>query len=344
MDDYQERIQYAVEHNKAEMQAFEDHRRELLNDDFLSMPINELGGNNFVKPDDLIELTKLFLEDDPHSSITINAENIGILNLSKEVKAELEVFLRTKDGRRGHIELKPLLRSSRPISVVFDGSVAENNNNYLFLPPTGFWSKFITEMLKEKKNLKRVFKFSPICDGEIVSMSKSMISIYKVEFEGLRNQIQLIGIPISLDTKEVLKNVGYEDVPRKLSNCEASESDTYFDTSLYLILKERSMNQLTDFLETKKEFMSEENTSLLNARITALEKSSQQRIKKSEKEIENHVKNRNSEGKEPDKTYERLTNAKIEKDRRLTREQIQDLKKHQNLSYSYALEALILIS
>ena len=51
-----------------------------------------------------------------------------------------------------------------------------------------------------------------------------------------------------------------------------------------------------------------------------------------------------AEGKEPDETYIRLTNAKIDKDRRLTIEKIQDLRQHQNLTTSSNLEGVVLLS
>lgn len=344
LEERQHRIEVAIEHNKAEMQNFEDHRRELLNDDFLSKPINELGNSNFVKPEDAIQLTNLFLANDNGSSLLVKEENVGVLSLSKEVRGELEGFLRDKEGRRGFVELNPLLKNPSPVSVVFDGSSAEKFGEYVFLPPTGFWSKFITRKLIEEGNLKRVFKFKLICEKQDVPDKQSLICVFQVKFEGLRNQIELVAIPVDLDFESTFDKIDYEILPRALSACEGTDSDDSINISLFETLLDKAGENLSDFLEAKKKSMSEENSSLLNARITALERASEQRIQKNKQEIENHKGRMAAEGKEPDETYIRLTNAKIDKDRRLTNEKVQDLRQHQNLTPSSNLEGIILLS
>lgn len=71
---------------------------------------------------------------------------------------------------------------------------------------------------------------------------------------------------------------------------------------------------------------------------------SEQRIQKNLQEIENHKAKRANEGKEPDESYIRLTNAKISKDQRLTSEKIEELRNHQELSFTYILEGVIFVS
>lgn len=344
IEERQERIRKAVENKKLEMQSFDDRRKELLHDDFLSKPINELEKSGFVKPEDAIQLSKLFLENYENCSLSSEDENVSIMTLSKEMRGEIETFLRTKEGKRGNVELKPILKKPGPVSVVFNGTIAETYNSCVFLPPTGYWSRFVTERLKEKNSLKRVFQFSPIIKELQTQNDKALVSIYQVKFEGLRNQIQLIGIPINLEGEEISANLDYEELPRTLSDCKTKEiTDTIHISSLQDVLN-KSREKLTDFLEREREIMSQENSSLLSARITALENSTKQRKIKKEKEIENHKRNRRADGKTPDENYIKLTNAKIEKDQKLTDEKIRELKKLQNLSYSFSLEAIILIS
>ena len=347
-DEYQGRIESAIEHSKAEMRSFEDRRRELLNDDFLSKPINELGPGNFVNPEDAILLTKFFLQQDKNSFLTLNEKGhekgLQMLSLSKEIRNELDVFLRTREGKQGYLELSPLIKSSNPVPVIFDGSSFEKFSNCVFLPPTGFWSKFITSRLKEDNVLKRVFRFKAICKGEGVPKGDSLIFLFQVKFEGLRNQIELVAIPVEVGSKESIGKAEYENLARTLSNCEGTDVELspsqlslkeFLDTSRFL---------LGEYLESKIKLMSEENSSLLNARITALETSRDQRIQKNNKEIETHIVNRTAENKEPDENYIRLTRAKIDKDRRLTNEKVEDLRKHQNLVYTYSLEGVVLLA
>jgi SNF2 family DNA or RNA helicase len=343
VEERQERIKNAVEHKKKEMQSFENHRKELLNDDFLSSPINEFGKGGFVEPKDAMQLSKLFLENYENCSLSPRDEHVSVMTLSKEVKGEIETFLRTKEGKRGNVELTPIWKSPSSIQVVFNGSVAENYSNCVFLPPTGYWSKFITEKLKERDSLKRVFQFSPNIN-ELKNHSRGvLVSIYQVKFEGLRNQIQLIGIPIDLDDVEKSVNIDCEELPRLLSDCEINEDNVKFYIPPLQNLLVKTGDVLTEFLEKSRESMSEENSSLLNARITALENSSKQRKMKKELDIENHKKKRMAEGKIPDENYIKLTNAKIEKDQKLTDEKIRELRKLQNLSYSYSLEAVVFL-
>ena len=136
--------------------------------------------------------------------------------------------------------------------------------------------------------MKRVFKFKLICEKGDVPDKQSLIYVFQVRFEGLRNQIELAAIPVDLESESAFDKIDYEILPRALSACEGTDSDDSINVSLFETLLDKAREHLSDFLEAKKKSMSEENSSLLNARITALERASEQRIQKNKQEIENH--------------------------------------------------------
>lgn len=334
------RIERAVEEAKIEMENFEKHRQELLGDDYLIQPINNITKGEFVSPGDAIQLTEYCSNKWKGCEFTLTKTNCGKISLSVDIISKIEQFLRRPGNEGGYSELQPLLLPKKQTKVVFDGSIANKNRDHAFLSPTGYWTKFLIYILEQKNAILKTFKFALNSSEIAMPEGEYLVYLFEVRIEGFRTEIEFLSIPVNIATKSIFE-CPVENLPRLLASAKGFNyysSLEDIDPNFYFDIAREYLEQL---LEKKRMITAEENRYRVESTIAALKRSSDIKIKKLEEQIENHKKRRAEESKEPDENYLRLTKARIEKEKTRLGSKIDELQKRQSLTIDFNLEAAI---
>lgn len=334
------RIENAIASAKIEMEEFEKYRKELLSDDYLAKPINIITDEDFVSPEDAIQLTEQCLSNWDNCKLIRTKNGCGEITLSEKVISDIEQFCRRPGNEGGYSELQPLLLPKKHIRVVFDGSIAEDNSDYIFLSPTGYWARFLTHALEQERAIRKTFKFGFKSSEVDIPIGDYLVFLFEVRMEGVRTEIEFLGVPVNIATKSVI-DIPLKSLPRILANVKGFDIDypaEEIDPNFFLDVARDYFDQ---FLEDKRKVASEENRYRVESRITALKRSSEIKINKFQQQIKTHIAKRSGEGKEPEERYLRLTQARIEKEGARLDSKIKDLQKHQDLSVDYNLEAVV---
>jgi superfamily II DNA or RNA helicase len=335
-----QRLDEAIISAKTEMEEFDKHRNELISDDYLVQPINSISKQNFISPADATELTALCLSGWEGCRFLSTKGGCGDLVISEKVVNKIEHFLRRPGNERGYAELELLLSPKSVTKVVFDGSIAEENNDHLFLPPTGYWTRFLTNELISQGKISKVFGFTVDTFNADVPKGEYMVFLFEIRMEGIRREIEFLGIPVDT-SNELIVQTQFETLPRMMTKVVGQTVRTpvpNVDVNLFL---EKARNHLEEILEEKRSVISQENRYKVESRIAALTKSSETRIMGLQEQKSAHITNRLKESREPDIDYIRLTDARIEKEQSRLKSKIDDLRKHQELSVDYSLEAIV---
>jgi SNF2 family DNA or RNA helicase len=341
-DQLSRRIEEAIEYAKSQMDIFDEHRRELINDSFIENPLNQFTKSSFISPIDAIQLTEKCLSYWSDCNLRTYRDNRGDLTLSPEIKTELEQFLRSPKHYAGYPELIPLLQDEKRLKVIFDGTMAIKYPDHVFLPPTGYWTRFLTSWLNNKEYIKKVFKFSTESSNTSLSQGEYVLFIFEIQIEGLKTEIEMIGIPVDFNTKQVIIN--NTDLVRELSSISShAEVEENFNIDVYECL-DLARERVSQLLETRINEITEQNTYNIEGRIAALKKSSKSRIINLQKRIDNHIKNKEAEGSLPEELYLRLTNARIDKESEKLEAKISQLHQKSEISIDYRLESIILLN
>jgi superfamily II DNA or RNA helicase len=334
------RLETAIASAKIEMEEFEKHRKELLSDDYLAKPFNNIVKGNFVSPEDAVQLTEQCLSTwDGCSFVRINDER-GELTLSENIISRLEQFLRHPKNVGGYNELQTLVSPENRIKVVFDGSIADSYPDHVFLSPTGYWARFLTHQLEQGEKILKTFSFRVKSSEIDIYGGEYIVFLFEVRLEGMRTEIEFLGVPVNVTSNSVVETYS-EHLLRSLADAEG------FD--IHSIPEDLDPNHFLDIardhfdrtLEEKRSEAAEENRYRIESRITALERSSELKIKKLKQGMESHTKNRKEDGKEPDERYLRLTKARIEKEKARLESKLNELQKCQELSLDYTLEGIV---
>lgn len=334
------RIEGAIAAAKIEMEEFEKHRRELLSDDYLVKPINNITEGDFVSPEDAIQLSEQCLFKWEGCEFIGTKSRCGEVILSEKLIAKIEQFLRRPGNEGGYSELQSLLSPKKRIKVVFDGSIAEDNPDHIFLSPTGYWTRFLTHELEQERAILKTFSFGVKSSEVDIHIGEYIAFLFEVRMEGVRTEIEFLGVPVNIATKSIIE-IHLESLPRILANATGFDTPSPpedLDPNLFFDI---ARDYLDLVLEEKRTAAAEENRYRVESRITALKRSSEIKIKKLQQQIEKHIAKRTEEGKEPDERYLRLTKARMEKESARLESKIRELQTHQELSLDYNLEAVI---
>ena len=335
-EEMQRRIEERVASAKAEAEEFEKNRKELLSDDYLSAPINNLSRGDFISPKDAQQLTEICLSKWKGCKYTEDNKGLPQVLISTDISADLEHFLRAPGREGGYNELHRLISSKGSVKIIFNGQEAEDNSDRVFLSPTGYWSRFLIEKLEFEKAIFKTFGFGASNIG--LPVGNYLVFFFEIRMEGIKTEIELIGIPINIRETKVVET-DFSALPRLLANTKGStiEATENVDPTSYLDL---AMAYLDDLLEDKRKKASDDNRYRAESRIAALRKGTEIRNERLEQQIKNHITNRMDEGRAPDENYIRLTKARIEKENAKLNYGIEDLQKRQMLTLDYNLQAI----
>lgn len=342
-EERQRRIEEYVMRAKKEMEEFERSRYELLCDDYLATPIDGIPKSNFVTPDDAVQLTSICASRWEGCSFSFNGE-YGILRLSSEAVSRLERFLKKPGNEGGFNELKILLENHAKraqTKVVFDGRIAERRTDFQFLSPTGIWSKFLIHELEQEKIIKKTFKFKVGKLGELPK-GEYVVFLFEVKMEGLRTEIELIGVPVKVGDFNVFET-NFLELPRMISSSKMDPLEAIQEFDLNPLL-DSARQFLDSYIEEKTRIANEENRFRVESKIAALKKSTEISIRQIDERINKHFEKKRSEGIEPSADFVRMENGKKEKLRLLLEHKISELERQKILTMDYSLAGIVYLS
>ena len=335
-EEMQKRIEKRVASAKSEAEEFEKNRKELLSDDYLSAPLNNLSKGDFISPKDAQELTEICLSKWKGCKYITDSKGLLQIQISPEISSDLEHFLRAPGREGGYNELHQLISTKSPVKIIFNGQEAEENSDRVFLSPTGYWSRFLVEKLELEKAIFKTFGFAASDIG--LTNGNYAVFFFEIKMEGIKTEIELLGIPVDIRETKVAES-DFSVLPRLLANTKGSEIVLKENVDLITHL-DLAMAYLDDLLEDKRKKVSDENRYRAESRIAALRKGTEIRNERLEQQIKNHITNRLNEGRAPDENYIRLTKSRIEKENAKLNYSIADLQKRQMLTLDYNLQAI----
>jgi len=321
------------------MEEFERHRREILSDDYLSKPINKLSESTFLTPNDALTLTSQCLDEWSDCAFRGLDEYRAEISLSDNIINQLKSFLQKPGNEAGFSELSPFFSNNKEVKVIFNGSQAIGYPEYIFLAPTGFWSKFLVKHLEFNGGIFKTFGFIISQKDVSLPVGEYLTFIYEVKMEGVKTEIDLLSISIDLNKKEIVEAPPnflrlLSDIPSK----ELVNFQTHFDVNIFYDL---ARDLIAEIINDKHSEAKAENEFKVESRIRALEISSDIRLRDLQQRIQNHYDNRQKERLEPDENFLRLTNGLIAKENERLSTRIERLTKQRNLTLDYSIEGLL---
>jgi superfamily II DNA or RNA helicase len=341
-------IELAKQKAKLELEKFEANRNELMGDDYFNKTISNIEKGDFVHPQDAIRLTRICLSNWPGCSYEAIDEDRGIITLSQDIIHKLELFSRKPAFAGCMNELKSFLTKKFPHNVVFNGSSAVNYSEYIFLPPCGFWTKFLLHQLEQDESISKVF----IIKGSIeeIGLVKGFyaVPIYEVRIDGFRVELNLAAVPIVLPSAQVI-NCDFVKFSRAINRGIQGDENTNDSHELKALLTDPNgfidigRLAIEEQMLNKIEELKAENTYRIEARINSMLQGSRVRTDKLNKKIHEHLKRASEEGVQPSSEFIRLTKAQIDNDIQGTEEKINKIKSKKELSLNTTLTAVCIL-
>ena len=335
-------ISLALEKSKFEQSQFESQRSELLGEGEFSKLITGLEQtNDFLKPSDATQLTESFMIRNGSNYKPINEES-GSLTLSAKLVKELDSFTRLPGMEGSMAELNPLLSAKGPVKVIFNGSLA-GEVDYSFLPPTGFWIKFILQKLEQDNHIFRTFTFSTNKSNSFLESGSYLIPIFEIEVEGIKVEHHLAMVPIDLESEQVI-DCNYLQAARYFTTAlEVNDSEQIYSQEELENWVDIGRSELELYMDQYTDNIRLENETIGSTRILSLEKGSEARKERLLQMIEDHKMRKAGELTETSKNYIYSVEARIENERRRTNDKIKTLKIKQEISFSLGLVGVMLM-
>lgn len=338
-------LEIAIEQAKLESEKFERNRDRLLGDEYFSRSIVNMDKTDFVKPEDAVQLTKIFLALVKGCKYDEIDSTSGKLTISKELCERVQEYTRRPGSEGSMLELSTLIEKKKNINVIFDGSKAVSNSNFAFLPPSGYWIRFILRELENMNKIKKVFMLEKSSDKTDINKGKYLVPLFEVKIEGFRTELSLSAVPVDIKGKFVA-DCSFEEFARNVYNSVDKNS---------IVIPELSQDELMDYIEIGRDALNNQieekvrNLRLqhkykLEARISSLEKAAAMRISKINNKIKEYKEKCNIEGKTPNSEFIRLEEAKVTNELNWKEEKIKSLKEKQDISVNTSVSALILLS
>ncbi|MGF9964508.1 DEAD/DEAH box helicase [Bacillus rhizoplanae] len=336
------RIKLAMQKAKIEADHFEKERNQLIGDnDFNQLFAGNHQEDGVLKPMDTVLLSKIFIEQYPNSYFQILDESKALIKLDNSLKRKLEGYTRLPGSEGAFTELAQLFQSNKIVQLVFDGSKAVDLTDHLFLPPTGFWTKFILKELEIDNNISKFFVMKSSSEKINLARGRYFTPFFEIEVEGLTKQVHIASVPISTENMKSILSLDFIKFSRVIQNIEFSDYDIEeIDYDINELLN-KARSTLEDFMNHRVDRMNSENQSVSYVRAHALEKGSLKRIDKLTKRIEDHkdkcLKNRVTINND----YIRLIEAQITNERRRTEEKVNSIKDKSNVGFNTKLIAIV---
>lgn len=332
-------IEIAVEQAKLEMEKFEQNRIELMGEDKFAQIIQNLdSGTEFIQPIDALWLTKKCLNSWDKCDFKEIDESSGYISLSKQVVTQLEQYCR-KPGSEGSFgELSRLMELKCPIEVVFNGTVAIQRNQAVFLPPCGFWIKFLLQELEKCEKIPRVFSISGVSNNIGLSHGDYFVPFFEVILEGFTTEITLSAVPVDVHNNTCFR-CDYRTFSRLLAKNALPSVHRVTSINPREFIDTAQMD-LESQIEKEMNELKDRNVYRIQSRINSIEKTTESRIILLNNRIHEHYKKVISDGKEPSSKFIRLIESQKENVRKKSEELIQKIRDQDDLVMTLRLVAI----
>jgi len=334
-----EEIEISVEHAKLEMEKFEQNRIELMGEEKFNQIIQNLDfGKEFIQPIDALWLTKKCLNSWDKCGFKEVDQDSGHISLSKRVVGQLEQYCR-KPGSEGSTgELSRLMELKSPIEVVFNGTVATQRNKAVFLPPSGFWIKFLLEELEKSEIIHRVFSISGESKNIELIPGDYVVPFFEVMIDGFTTELNLSAVPVDINTNECFR-CKYRIFSRKLAQNALSSTHPVASINLKECIDNAQMDLEVQIEEEMRE-LKDRNAYKIQSQTNSINKTMESRIAQANTRIHEHYKKVLNDGKEPSPQFIRLMESQKENIRKKSDELIQRIQSRDDLVMTLKLVAI----
>jgi superfamily II DNA or RNA helicase len=331
-------MELAVEQAALEMKKFEEGRSELLGEDSFTAVFSNLEAyQEFVTPSDASALTKYYLSRVDGCSYQSSDANRGIMKLTPAVRIRLERFTR-RPGMEGSSRELSQLFCDGEISVLFNGSYAHVYPDHAFLPPCGYWSRFMLSELDAESAGYRVFGLSMAAEGLGLSAGDYVVPLFEVLVEGFRKEVHMAAVPYSLESNR-LEKTAYLDFARKLGSASSFDTGGLFNFPAPSFIEECRAT-VEDSMESRLDEMRAEHVFRRDSRIISLRRGSEARVNRLMHRIQQHTEKMSAEGMRPNDEFIRLTEAQIEREKSRSEDLIKIMGERTNVSLNISLLAV----
>jgi hypothetical protein len=240
-------------------------------------------------------------------------------------------------------ELESLIDGKHPRPVIFNGSLADQYRDHHFLPPCGFWTRFL---LSELESIGKVFKcFSFLNNDKEIPLKPGsyVVPMFEVKLDGFRIELDLAAVPVRLADQQI-PDCDFRKLSRLLGRdiveTELNPSFLELEPGYFIDLGRDALERQ---VEEKMDLLRVENKYRIEARISSLERGSEIRIERLKKKISEHRDRAIVEGKEPSHEFIRLTEAQIAIEGKSKEHKVKKLQARSELSLTLSLVGVVLL-
>lgn len=335
-------LELTVAQAKIEMQQFENSRAELLGEEVFSDYFQNMGQDNqFVQPSDAAKLTAICLSKWRGCSYETISEERGQLLLSKDIKKALIDYTR-KPGTEASIdELGHMVKGNYPLQVIFDGSQADSYRDHCFLPPCGYWTRFLLAQVEDEGDLPRVFRLR-VTNADGLEYGSYLVPLFESVIHGIRDEIDMNAVPVNLRTGQVV-DYDYRLLSRKIFNNTTETNTEHDNTGNYNHFIDLAAEALDHQIEARADKLESENQYRIDTRIESLRKGSEVRIERHRKIMDEHRQRMHEAGQNPNPEFIRLREAQITIEKSRTEEKISSLSQTMHMTPASSLIGIVLL-
>ncbi len=335
-------LEFAKAQAITEMQQFEKSRDELLGEEVFTEYFQNMGQDKqFVQPADAARLSAICLTSWTGCSYKLISEDRAEINLSKEVIQKVKEHTR-KPGMEASIdELGPLIKKDHPLKVIFDGSQANNYNDHCFLPPCGYWTRFLLGQIENRAALQRIFNLTvETMDG--LKAGNYLVPLFESVITGIRDEIDMNAVPVNIYSGQVLE-CDYRQLSRKIFGSNLESNSDFAPNEEYCFLIDMAAEVLEKQMENRVEILKAENQYRIDARIESIRKGSEVRIERHQNVIREHKQRMQEAGQNPNQEFIRLREAQINKEINQTELRINALNKAMHVTPATSLIGVVFL-
>jgi len=335
-------LEVTVARARQEMEEFENSRAELLGEDLFTRYFQNMGqDNDFVKPSDAARLTAICLSQWEGCSYEPAAAERGRMLLSPTVANAVEEYTRKPGSEAGIVELKPLFKGGKALPVIFDGSQADSHRDHSFLPPCGYWTRFLLSYIENRGGVPRVFRLGLPGRGAL-NPGNYLVPLFESVFHGIKDQIDMNAIPVDLETGQVI-DCDYRSLSRHIFHHAVHVEWTFETDEEFGHLIDLAAEALICQLEERADKTRSENQYRIDARIESLRKGSEIRVARHRKAMEDHQQRAQADGSMPSLDFLRLKKAQIKRDISRTEDKIRSLMQVAQITPASNLIGIVLL-
>ncbi|NME06227.1 SNF2-related protein [Psychrobacillus sp. BL-248-WT-3] len=319
-------IELAIEKEKVEKEQFDQQRHHFLGDEELSSMIIGISSNDrLIQPINALNFTKYFLqlEQVPYRS----KPNKSIeFKLTEKLREQMQQFMKLPTMVGATNEFHALLKQDK-IQLQFN--IETLFENEIFVPPTGYWTRFVKQQLDQADNMYKLFSIkiqntAPIEPGTYICF------IHQIEWLDLNEHYELKAVLYNLSTEEITLQDDTILFERQITG---SGEEFYEIEDIHAI-----MMTCNDFLDDKLQHLQNERNIELRSIQFTRENAYKEREKQKTAMLQNRLKQQSL-----NPVYKRLIEGQIASELKRTELKIAKLYERMSIAYTSELVGVLLI-